>query len=130
MSLLRAWKIIAALAGIFGAGAYTGHVVTEKTREAPAARAVSVDEFTHQTLRRLRKELKLKPEEVMRIEGHVEEAGRQLNEEYADTLKRIAAILDEAGAKIRAELDQEQQRRFDELLTETKARIARRSAER
>lgn len=130
MSLLRAWKLIAALAGIFGAGAYTGHVVTEKSHHAPAERAVSVDDFTHHTLERLRKELKLKPEEMMRIEGHVEEAGRELNQEYADTMEKIIAILDEAGGKIRAELDEGQQPRFDKLLSEAKARIERRMAER
>ena len=125
MNLLRAWKIIAALAGIFGAGAYTGHVVTEKGHVAPEAQRVSVDEFTQQTMERLRTELQLTPDEFMRIEGHVKEAGLELSREYADTLERILLILDDVSVKIRPELDEDQRRKYDRLLSETKARIER-----
>jgi ribosomal protein S13 len=125
MNLFRAWKIIAALTGIFGAGAYTGHVVTDKVQDAPVAQRVSVDEFTHQTMERLRKELKLTPDEFMRVQSHVEEAGLQLDKEYANTLERIVVILDDASLKIRPELNEKQQRNYDQLLSETKARIER-----
>jgi len=103
MSLFNSWKIILALAAIFGAGAYTGHIVTKGAVKPEVEKRADLDDYTHRTIAKLQKELKLTAEQEMRIEESVEKAGRQLKQEYADTLTRIVAILDEASQEIRPE---------------------------
>lgn len=126
MSLFNSWKIILALAAIFGAGAYTGHIVTKGAVKPEVEKRADLDDYTHRTIAKLQKELKLTAEQEMRIEESVEKAGRQLKQEYADTLTRIVAILDEASQEIRPELNEEQEVKYDKMLNEAKAQIQRR----
>jgi ribosomal protein S13 len=123
MSLFNSWKIILALAPIFGAGAYTGHIVTKGAVKPEVEKRADLDDYTHRTIAKLQKELKLTAEQEMRIEESVEKAGRQLKQEYADTLTRIVAILDEASQEIRPELNEEQEVNYDKMLNEAKAQI-------
>ncbi|MFT4587968.1 MAG: ribosomal protein S13 [Candidatus Binatia bacterium] len=123
MSLFNSWKIILALAAIFGAGAYTGHIVTKGAVKPEVEKRADLDDYTHRTIAKLQKELKLTAEQEMRIEESVEKAGRQLKQEYADTLTRIVAILDEASQEIRPELNEEQEVKYDKMLNEAKAQI-------
>jgi len=123
MSLFNSWKIILALAAIFGAGAYTGHIVTKGAVKPEVEKRADLDDYTHRTIAKLQKELKLTAEQEMRIEKSVEKAGRQLKQEYADTLTRIVAILDEASQEIRPELNEEQEVKYDKMLNEAKAQI-------
>ena len=123
MSLFNSWKIILALAPIFGAGAYTGHIVTKGAVKPEVEKRADLDDYTHRTIAKLQKELKLTAEQEMRIEESVEKAGRQLKQEYADTLTRIVAILDEASQEIRPELNEEQEVKYDKMLNEAKAQI-------
>ena len=126
MSLFNSWKIILALVAIFGAGAYTGHIVTKGAVKPEVEKRADLDDYTHRTIAKLQKELKLTAEQEMRIEESVEKAGRQLKQEYADTLTRIVAILDEASQEIRPELNEEQEVKYDKMLNEAKAQIQRR----
>ena len=126
MSLFNSWKIILALVAIFGAGAYTGHIVTKGAVKPEVEKRADLDDYTHRTIAKLQKELKLTAEQEMRIEDSVEKAGRQLKQEYADTLTRIVAILDEASQEIRPELNEEQEVKYDKMLNEAKAQIQRR----
>jgi hypothetical protein len=123
MSLFNSWKIILALAPVFGAGAYTGHIVTKGAVKPEVEKRADLDDYTHRTIAKLQKELKLTAEQEMRIEESVEKAGRQLKQEYADTLTRIVAILDEASQEIRPELNEEQEVKYDKMLNEAKAQI-------
>lgn len=123
MSLFNSWKIIVALIAIFGAGAYTGHVVTVGAVKREVEKRADVDEYTHRMIEKLRKDLRLSAEQVMKIEGSVQRAGRQLKQEYSDTLTRIVKILDEASQEIRPELTKEQEAEYDKMLTEARARI-------
>jgi ribosomal protein S13 len=123
MSLFNSWKIILALAAIFGAGAYTGHIVTKGAVKPEVEKRADLDDYTHRTIAKLQKELKLTAEQEMRIEESVEKAGRQLKQEYADTLTRIVAILDEASQEIHPELNEEQEVKYDKMLNEAKAQI-------
>ncbi len=128
MSLLKTWKIVVALLGIFGAGAYTGHLVTVNSARPGDERRASVKEYTHQTKERLRSELRLRPEQMARIEEIVDEAGRSLDREYSDSLDRILKILDRVDERIRPELDEDQSARYDELVARARERIQRRMA--
>lgn len=123
MSLFNSWKILVALAAIFGAGAYTGHVVTLGAVKREVQQRADVDEYTHRTIEKLRDELELSPSQVMKIEGSVQKAGRQLKQEYSDTLTRIVEILEEASQEIRPELTEEQEAEYDAMLNEARARI-------
>lgn len=126
MSLFNGWKIIVALIAIFGAGAYTGHIVTIGAVKSAVEKRADVDEYTHRTIEKLRKELKLTAGQEMKIKEPVQKAGRQLKQEYADTLTRIVAILDEASQEIRPELDEDQEVKYDKMLNQAKAQIQRR----
>lgn len=126
MSLFNSWKIIVALIAIFGAGAFTGHVVTMGAVKREVEKRADVDEFTHQTMEKLRRELRLSPTQVDKIAGSVDDAGKQLKQEYDDTLVRILGILEEASDEIRLELSEDQKLKYDEMLAEVRARINRR----
>ncbi len=126
MSLFNSWKIIVALTAIFGAGAFTGHVVTMGAVKREVEKRADVDEFTHQTMEKLRRELRLSPTQVDKIAGSVDDAGKQLKQEYDDTLVRILGILEEASDEIRLELSEDQKLKYDEMLAEVRARINRR----
>lgn len=126
MSLFNSWKILVALVAIFGAGAYSGHIVTVNAVKREVAKRADVDEYTHRTIEKLRDELGLTPEQVMKIEEPVQKAGRQLKQEYSDTLTRIVEILDEASQEIRPELTQDQETEYDVMLNEARTRIQRR----
>ncbi len=79
-----------------------------------AVREVVMDRAVH--------ELKLKPEQKIRVHQIVDETGAELAAATAEVRPKVEEIMGRSEARIRAELDVKQRVKFDQLMNEGRRR--------
>jgi hypothetical protein len=120
---MKRWKLILGLLLVFVLGVLAGAFGTRiylkdrfaHLRKDPKARQAFI-------MRKLSKELSLTPDQEIKIGKIVEQVGDRRRQYYRKNRPEIKKIMDEGFAKIRKELNNDQQKKLDELRAEFKKR--------
>ena len=119
---MKAFKVILATLVIFAAGAATGVFVVKRTSPKPAIVAKSPPQpypgegMQERLFERMKQELNLTPTQVGRLEKIFGDSRDRLRILWGLLAPEWEAEKRETKEKIRAELNPEQQQRFEELL--------------
>ena len=120
---MKRWKLISGLllvlvlgvlAGAFGTRIYLKDRFAH-LRKDPKARQAFI-------MRKLSKELELTPDQKIKIEKIVEQLGEKRREFFLKNRPEIKKIMDEGFLQIKKELDNDQQKKLDELREEFEKR--------
>lgn len=121
---MRFWKVILATLVIFGAGVITGALVVN-LRYPAEARPLSVKASATTTpplqiqrkefFQRMKRELRLRPEQQQRIEQLIHESQQRTQPLWDQVAPQMRDELRGVKEKIRSELDPDQQTKFEEL---------------
>ena len=120
---MKRWKLISGLllvlvlgilAGAFGTRLYLKNRFAH-LRKDPKARQAFI-------MRKLSKELELTPDQKIKIEKIVEQLGEKRREFFLKNRPEIKKIMDEGFLQIKKELDNDQQKKLDELREEFEKR--------
>jgi hypothetical protein len=118
------WKIICAVLSIFILGAAFGLVVSLWIAPRYGVYELTGRELLVQRVNtRIAKRLRLSPAQEKAISGIVEETRTQLLEIRKETRPLIRTALQNARAKIRAQLNSAQQAKFDEMIRKNQLRL-------
>ena len=119
-------KGILAVLGIFILGTIFGLVISFWIAPGITAQASTAQEILARRLnQRLARNLSLSAEQTQAIAGIIEDARVQLVEIRQETRPRVRQVLLSARERIRAQLNPEQQRRFDQLVGRNRALLNR-----
>ena len=118
---MKSFKVILATLVIFAAGAVTGVFIIKRTDSKPLAVKSQPQPYPGEAMQerlfeRMKQELKLTPEQVARLEKIFGDSRERLREMWGLLAPEWEAEKRETKEKIRAELNPEQQQRFEELL--------------
>ena len=128
---MKRWKLISGLLLVFVLGVLAGAFGTRiylkdrfaHLRKDPKARQAFI-------MRKLSKELSLTPEQKVKIGEIVEQVGERRREYYRKNRPEIKKIMDEGFAQIRNVLNNDQQKKLDELRAEFEKRRKGRNSSR
>ena len=128
---MKRWKLISGLLLVFVLGVLAGSFGTrvylkdrfEHLRKDPKARQAFI-------MRKLSKELELTQDQKIKVEKIVEQMGEKRREFFLKNRPEIKKIMDEGFAQIKKELNNEQQKKLDELREEFEKRRKTRDASR
>jgi hypothetical protein len=120
---MKRWKLISGLLLVFVLGVLVGSFGTriylkdrfEHLRKDPKARQAFI-------MRKLSKELKLTPEQKIKIGEIVEQMGAKRREFFLKNRPEIKKIMDEGFLQIKKELNNDQQKKLDVLREEFEKR--------
>ena len=120
---MKRWKLISGLLLVFVLGILAGAFGTRiylkdrfaHLRKDPKARQAFI-------MRKLSKELELTPDQKIKIEKIVEHLGEKRREFFLKNRPEIKKIMDEGFLQIKKELDDDQQKKLDELREEFEKR--------
>ncbi len=120
---MKRWKLISGLLLVFVLGVLAGAFGTRiylkdrfaQFRKDPKARQAFI-------MRKLSKELSLTPDQKITIGKIVEQVGDRRREYYRRNHPEIKKIMDEGFAQIKKELNNDQQKKLDELRAEFEKR--------
>ena len=120
---MKRWKLISGLLLVFVLGILAGAFGTRiylkdrfaHLRKDPKARQAFI-------MRKLSKELELTPDQKIKIEKIVEQLGEKRREFFLKNRPEIKKIMDEGFLQIKKELDDDQQKKLDELREEFEKR--------
>ena len=113
---MKRWKLISGLLLVFVLGVVAGAFGTRiylkdrfaHFRKDPKARQAFI-------MRKLSKELELTPEQKIKVEKIVAQMGEKRREFFRKNRPEIKKIMDEGFAQIKRELNNDQQKKLDEL---------------
>lgn len=108
MKTFTHWKVVLALVLVFGAGAVTGSVGTLMHFKHAFERGLSVENWTAHTMKFMRKELKLTPEQEPKVRVILEETGRQFKGTFGQAIRESGTNLVSAWRRVDLELTPEQ----------------------
>ena len=113
---MSTWKAALAVLAVFVLGTIFGAAISywippRIGSNAPPAREI----LTQRLNRRLVRELSLSAEQEKAIAGIIQEARDQLGEIRKETRPRVRQVIMNARDRIRAQLNPEQQARFDQI---------------
>jgi len=123
MSVLRHWKIVVALTGLFIVGVVTGSVMTVKVIKFFVAKNARENiEWPQTTFRDYQKRLKLTPEQQEKLRPVFMEAGSELR-----AIRRDAGLVYwRLNRDVEKELTPEQQKEFEKIREELRAKFEER----
>jgi len=117
---VKAFKVILATLVIFAAGVVTGFIVKKTTPKLPAAKSQPQpypgEAMQDRLFERMKQELNLTAAQVSRLEKIFGDSRERLREMWGLLAPEWEAEKRETKEKIRAELNPEQQQRFEDLL--------------
>lgn len=128
---MKRWKLVSGLLLVFVLGVLAGAFGTRiylkdrfaHFRKDPKARQAFI-------MRKLSKELELTPDQKIKVEKIVEQVGEKRREFFLKNRPEIKRIMDEGFAQIKKELNNDQQKKLDELREEFEKRRKARDASR
>jgi hypothetical protein len=128
---MKRWKLVSGLLLVFVLGILAGAFGTRiylkdrfaHLRKDPKARQAFI-------MRKLSKELELTPDQKIKVEKIVEQVGEKRREFFLKNRPEIKRIMDEGFAQIKKELNNDQQKKLDELREEFEKRRKARDASR
>ena len=114
---MRSWKAFVAVLGIFVLGTVFGLVISFWIMPSIGAQASPAQEIlTRRFNQRIARNLSLSPEQARAIDGIIAETRTQLLEIREETRPRVREVILNASGRIRAQLNPEQQVRFDQMV--------------
>lgn len=119
---MKVWKVILATLVIFLTGAMTGGLITRSYIDPSPRLITQVDSppmwrLQHvEFLRRIAKQLNLSPEQQTRIEKIMRDSHERTKPTWDQISPKLREELREVRQQIQAELDSEQQKKFESLL--------------
>jgi len=114
---MRSWKAFVAVLGIFVLGTVFGLVISFWIMPSIGAQAPPAQEIlTRRFNQRIARNLSLSPEQARAIDGIIAETRTQLLEIREETRPRVREVILNASGRIRAQLNPEQQVRFDQMV--------------
>ncbi len=114
---MSTWKATIAVLVIFILGIVSGIVISYWITPRITANALPAQEILTQRMNeRLARNLSLTPEQEQTISGIIDDARNQLAEIRKETRPRVRQVIVNARDRIRAQLNPEQQARFDKIL--------------
>ncbi len=93
MKILKDWKVILAVVLVFGAGAITGSVLSFVHFKHAFERCLTVENWNQETMKFLRRELKLMPDQEPKVRAIVEETGQQFGQSFGQAVRISATNL-------------------------------------
>ena len=130
MSFLRHWKIMLCLVAIFVAGAVSGGVVTLRLVKKAAGRNLNPDGWSSAAMQAYRKKLKLTPEQITKIQPAMDKAAQEIKAIGGDARMEIFSVVVHMNDQVAQELTPEQQKLFEEMKQEFRAKWKDRAASR
>jgi Spy/CpxP family protein refolding chaperone len=123
---MKTWKAALGVLGIFILGTVFGLVISFWIAPRAARSMSPVQEILTQRLnQRLSANLSLSPEQKQAIAAITEDARNQLVAIRKETQPRVRQIIQDARNKIRAQLNPDQQARFDQLVRRNRMQFNR-----
>ena len=130
MNFLRHWKIMLCLAAIFAAGLVSGSMVTLRIVKRAAGRSLNPDAWSAAAMQAYRKKLKLTPEQITRIQPAMDQAAQEIRTVGGNTRMEIFSVVIQMNDRIAQELTPEQQKLFEDMKQEFRAKWKDRAAAR
>lgn len=130
MSFLRHWKIMLCLVAIFAAGAVSGGMVTLRLVKKAVGRNLNPDGWSSAAMQAYRKKLKLTPEQIQKIQPAMDQAAQEIRAIGGNTTMEIFSVVVQMNDKVAQELTPEQQKLFEEMKQEFRAKWKDRGAAR
>ncbi len=123
---MKTFKTILAILLIFAVGALSGITVTQYHYQKRFEQTLTQERPNRRQhlLRRLEKELDLTDSQHSTIEQLLQQSHKQLRELRLRHRPRIKEIMEESMARVRKELDPQQQTKFDSILKRMRDRRA------
>ena len=119
MKIFTHWKVIVAIVLVFVAGIVSGSVLTVVHFKHAFERALSVENWTSETMKILQKDLKLTAEQQPKVRAIVQETGQQFKQTFHEAINVSATNLVICTYRIDQVLTPEQraihQRKFQEF---------------
>ena len=123
MNALAPWKVVLTVIAIFGAGVFTGGLLTKRTIKDAIRRSEEPRQSFTLTTDRLQRDLRLKPEQAAKIEPIL----RQVNTEFSNLLsldlREREGILSRGQDRMNPILEPDQQARLQEIIEEEKRQV-------
>lgn len=112
---MKRWKVVLSffvvfLAGALVGGALTFHFAHEHLFKPPRSHDMAVHILTE-----LRTELKLTPDQVVKIKPIVEKSTSEAEAFHREVFRRLQTIFEASDEAIKAQLTKEQETKFDQL---------------
>lgn len=108
MNPVKLWKIVAAFVLVFLAGTAVGAVGTMLQTRRAFERGLNHETWITDTMERLDREVKLTPEQRLKIHGVVEARARQVKTNLVQMATDTVLLIDHLGDEIDQELTSEQ----------------------
>ncbi len=122
MSFLRHWKIMLCLAAIFVAGLVSGSLVTLRIVKKAAGRTLNPGAWSSAAMQAYRKKLKLTPEQIKKIQPAMDQAAQEIKAVAGNTRMEIFSVVVQMNDRVAQELTPEQQKLFEEMKQEFRAK--------
>lgn len=114
---MKSWKSVFAVLAVFILGTVFGLVISFWIAPATGGQASPAQEILSQRFnRRLAANLSLSPEQEKAISGIIADARTQLLQIRKETRPRVREVILNARERVRAQLNPEQQARFDRVI--------------
>jgi uncharacterized membrane protein len=124
MSVLRHWKIILCMGAIFVVGAVTGGALTLRAVHSTVLRTLARNglfgDWASTTMKRFQARLKLRPEQVQKIQPILEDTGRELKATTREAFAQVVSITVRSNDQVAKELDSDQRLIFEKMNEETR----------
>jgi hypothetical protein len=108
MKAPKHWKVILTVLLVFAAGAVTGSVATTVHLKRAFERSLSVENWTNEGMKFLRKKLVLTPEQQPKIRAILQETGEQCGSSFGYAVRISGTNLVASWHRIEQELTPEQ----------------------
>ncbi|PYK06920.1 MAG: hypothetical protein DME66_02845 [Verrucomicrobia bacterium] len=120
MNAIDRWKIVLTLIAIFVAGGVTGGLLTIRAGKYQMLRRSELRSGTSFSVDRWLANLRLTPEQDLKLRPIAQQADNELRNLYALNLREIDGILDRAEDRINPILQLDQQQRLRQMVEERK----------
>jgi hypothetical protein len=120
---MKKWKIIAAMTGIFLAGAVTGAVLATRVIQKVAERNLSPERWPAALVETYRRKLDLTPEQVEHMRPVVEQAREEWRRTMAGTVMGYGSIVQRLDRELKPLLTPEQLVKHTEIREEWQRRF-------
>lgn len=126
MKLLRYWKIVLGLALVFGAGTVSGIVGTHYFIKRGIERALNFDHWKTGVMHALQSKLNLTAQQHEKIEGLLEQNGREMHGTFCRTFNDCGHILVQLQHQIDQELTPQQREIHEQMKQQLRAELKKR----
>ena len=113
---------MACLAAIFVAGAVSGSMLTLRVVKRAVGRNLNPDGWATAAMQAYRKKLKLTPEQIQKIQPAMDQAAQEIRAIGGSATVEIFSVVIQMNDRVAKELTPEQQKRFEEMKQEFRAR--------